>query len=893
MKKYQLIREMIQIELLYQTRQKLLKENKYKLLKEIEDDDLNIDDESLYKPEDEETIDAATNADTEKKAEEPKVKEPNEIKVEDKNTGDLLKNLFTNSDNKNISLEILQGILNAEKSNNPDEHQNDLKRKIFEYYGKSKNLDNPQCLSIYKNIYAKKNDSEYLTSLLEFKFDAYSAGDIDTLISDLNSTFITKINGNSFLKDLYLNNTSSGRGGVGKGEFLILSFIKGSKSGGTKQHDIIADDAEYEVKQGKGEKSEEGSTQNVIKFNTNIRIRTDVAAMKDKLITDLNRFFNRFVASTKHMDQIMNLSSQYESSFIYNNYISPTDSKGTMAKALTNDNLNYLIRDEKIENDEFYDKKGAYYPAAIFPTIAAVLSGEHKGKTFINPTDSENTGSLTKDFQFGHDMEVLKPIIDYISGRKKTQLTAKTFDLNNDEKFSDATLQKLKGIYLKFNKTSANKYYDFVNVIDTNNDNPDNPLNSKNKIKKDPANHRVVNCLTFLNRLKELSDKENPIKNNQIITYISSTSLKTWLNNYFRPVIKEYKNALGFYKHMLTEILNATANSQAVKFDLIQTLEKNQEKSMTNYLKYKKLGSEENLKQLLDYKVFLDFYKGLSFNDEVVIDIKYYDSNNRLKNRKQIINTINDEFQVLKPDDSAIDVKDFFSKAENDETFDLRIKNENISEAQFEDIMNAKEIFAFLNDNVDLKTADNKSQETGIKSSSTLTTTVNNNENSKNMLGLLDDIINSFLKLQDAVYQEYSNPNDKDSQNKKGGLIYIKEKAAGDGITGVSLLFNDNKKNQLMYDIDDFKSLDKFLQYISQNPNTPLIKDVNANNTLLWSSYVKNSDYVLTALLDLKKTLIDNIELINQDVEEIKGLIKQLLAKNPGKKMGNIINPNA
>jgi len=41
MKKYQLIREMIQIELLYQTRQKLLKENKYKLLKEIEDDDLN------------------------------------------------------------------------------------------------------------------------------------------------------------------------------------------------------------------------------------------------------------------------------------------------------------------------------------------------------------------------------------------------------------------------------------------------------------------------------------------------------------------------------------------------------------------------------------------------------------------------------------------------------------------------------------------------------------------------------------------------------------------------------------------------------------------------------------------------------------------------------------
>jgi hypothetical protein len=343
---------------------------------------------------------------------------------------------------------------------------------------------------------------------------------------------------------------------------------------------------------------------------------------------------------------------------------------------------------------------------------------------------------------------------------------------------------------------------------------------------------------------------------------------------------------------MLTEILNATANSQAVKFDLIQTLEKNQEKSMTNYLKYKKLGSEENLKQLLDYKVFLDFYKGLSFNDEVVIDIKYYDSNNRLKNRKQIINTINDEFQVLKPDDSTIDVKDFFSKAENDETFDLRIKNENISEAQFEDIMNAKEIFAFLNDNVDLKTADNKSQETGIKSSSTLTTTVNSNENSKNMLALLDDIINSFLKLQDAVYQEYSNPNDKDSQNKKGGLIYIKEKAAGDGITGVSLLFNDNKKNQLVYDIDDFKSIDKFTQYISQNPNTPLIKDVNANNTLLWSSYVKNADYVLTALLELKKTLIDNIGLINKDVEEIKGLIKQLLAKNPGKKMGKIINPN-
>jgi hypothetical protein len=224
MKRQQLIREMIQIELLYQTRQKLLIEQKKKrILREIEEDNLNIDDDSLYIDEpDTDSTDATGTSTTDNL---PKIEEPSQITIEDKNTADLLKNLFTNMDNKNISLDVLQGILNAEKNSNTAQHQNDLKRQIFKYYGDNKSLDNSQCLSIYNSIYAKKNDTEYLNSLLEFKFDAYSAGDIATLISDLNSTFVAKINGNSFLKDLYLNNTSSGRGGVGKGEFLILSFI--------------------------------------------------------------------------------------------------------------------------------------------------------------------------------------------------------------------------------------------------------------------------------------------------------------------------------------------------------------------------------------------------------------------------------------------------------------------------------------------------------------------------------------------------------------------------------------------------------------------------------------------------------------------------------------------
>ena len=894
MTREQLIREMIQIELLYRTRQKMLAERRRLLLKEINNEDnFEFDDEEinnkLYSDEEEKT-------DEEEKSQEkvtdiPKIEEPKGTA----SSNNLLQNLFTNKDNKNISVEVVKHILNSETINNTKQHNNDLKKQVFEYYGNNKKLDNEQCLSIYSKIFDKRQDDKYLQGLIDFKFDNYSASQMDKLVSDLNSTYVKTINDTGFLKDLYVNTTSSGRGGVGKGEFLLLSFIKDAKSGGTKQHDLISGDAEYEVKQGKGDKEEakEGAEKAAsdFKFNTNIRIRTNTASMRDKLITDLNKFFTRFIASTKHMDQILNLSSQYESSFIFNNYISQADSKGGyVAKATYNEILNPLIRDENIEDDQFYEKKdGLYYPSAIFPALAGVINGEQPDKTYFKATDSDLTGSLTQNFQFGADLKSLKPIIDLISGRTKTG-SGKKMTLDSDKNFSNETLKKIQGIYLKFNKTSADKYHDFVEIINTNNNNPDNPLNSKNKIKKDPSKYRVVNALTFLKRLKELSDKENPIKNNQIITYISSTSLKTWFDTYFVPVLFEYQNALVFYKNMLTQILNAAANSQDIKYDLMQALEKNQEKSQDNYLKYKKIGSEENLRQLLNYKIFLDFYKGLSFNDEVVIDIKYYDSNNQLKKRKQIINTINDEFQVLKPDDSNVDVNDFFSSAKEDETFDLRIKNENISEAQFEDIMNAKEIFAFLNDNLNTKTTD--SENSAMKPSATLTTTVNREDASKNMLSLLDNIITSFLKLHDAVYQEYSNPSDKQNSNKKGGLLYITEKNKTDDISSFTLLFGPkNNKNESVYDNDNFKSLDKFESFISQNP-LPLIKDVNANNTLLWASYSKDSEYVLTVLLKLRNELLLRMGDIQTHVEEIKGLIKNLLAKNPGKKMRSIINPN-
>ncbi len=850
-----LIREMIRLELLYKNQKRLLEVN-------LEDNELPVEDinaDELYV---DEPSDITKVVKTDNLSINSSQDYSNVINTRD---GKIFNKLFT-SGNKGITVDVLQAALNSEKTPKITDHTNALKEEVYEFFT-FKKLSNYQCDSIYQNIYSKKDDTNYLQSIIDFKFDSYKLAEIDKLITVLNeASNLTKINNKStFDYDMYRNNTAPSSGGynTGKGELFLLCYLSDAKTGSTKQHDIIGDQFEYEVKQGV---SEGGA----VDFKTKLRRNTAGNNAQKDFLNKMNGFLSKFIASTKHMDEILNLTSKYESAFILDEFTSTKKDAGAVAKAIAPDYVNSLC-----DLDDFYgDKMDNFYFATIFPGLSAVLSNQHKGAATFDVSESTQAAS---GFDLRGEMEKFLPIMDYISGRSNAGSNIKKNNVY-DKNFNDKSFEKLKKLFFKFSVASdKGKPKPRVEIIDTTSPN-------FTKLKKDDTSYQVTSVINVLKNIRELSNKNNPIKKNEIIYDVSSTSLSTWLQIYFNMVIKEYKSALGFYEKILTELNNEAAKQPDIKFDLIKQLTSSQQDLKQNYLKYDKFGSEESLKQLLNYKVFLDFWKGLSFKDEVVIDIKHYDDNNQLKHRKQIINTIGDEFEILMPNDTKLGVDKFFNSLKDDETVDLRVKNENISTKQFEDIMKSKEIFSFLNKNLGA-IKKNQTKETANNSEFTVEQPIEINtsaNNTNNILGLLDDVIESLLNLHDIVYKEYAEP-EVNNTKKKGGLIYIADK--GNNVSGFKIIFDNTQKSE--YKSDIFKSKEKFKAFVNTKAESqqtiPIIKDI-AGQELSWVSYNPDSQYILTELLDLRESVIFDLNEIEDSITKIKAGIQSLISKNQGSK---------
>ena len=840
-----LVREMIRLELLYKNKQrrKLFESDD----KEVENDDELTDEIYSDQPDEIETASEQTD-------------NPGQVVIPSNRTGNIVNKLFT-SNNKGIETNTLKALLDAEKNPNIEKHQNDLKEVVYDFYG-SKKFSDKQCASIYQNIYSNKDNQNYLQSLIDFEFDKYKLSDINNLLEYLNGRIGMINKKGTFDYEIYRNITPNVRYGIGKGEMLLLSYLSDAKSGATSRHDVVGETAEYEVKQGATTEPDE------IAFKVKIRRNTQSNAAQKKFITDVNNFIKKFIDSTKNMDEILNLSSQYESAYIFNEFITrKKDPTGFVSKAMGGDVLNALGN-----LDDFYKDNDLYYVPAIFTGLSAILSGEHKGKTYVNPLDYSRP---TTRYDLGYELSEFLPIIDYISGRKVNGKEAEY-----KAKFNEKTLNKLKKSFLMFSRKETGEPK--IEIIDTDNNNPDNP--TINKLNRNSGKFKVTPVLSFLKNIKEYSDQNNPIKKNETIYTIGATSLKTWFQIYFNMTIKEYKNALNFYEKMLSEINEAVTDNPAIKYDLIKDLQDSNKKLSSSYLKYEKLGNEENLRQILNYKIFLDFWKGLGFRDEIVIDIKHYDDNNQLKHSKQIINTIGDEFQILEPDNNqTVEIDKFFNDVKDDDVFNLRVKNENISEQQFEDIMKAKEIFSFLNNNIG-KSSKDQNKTSNINIDIEKPAKSSNKTSNINIVEMLDDLIDSLLNVHKTIYDEYSKPEGTKNDKMTGGLIYIAEK--GD-VSSFRLTFNNTSKND--YEDNSLKDVDSFNKFIEKNKSLPIIKDIMGDDSIIWQNYNPSSQYLLSVLLQFKDGLSNDINEINETIKNIKNLIGQLIVKNPNKNINKLL----
>ena len=187
--------------------------------------------------------------------------------------------------------------------------------------------------------------------------------DITDSSKDENKRYAPRVK--YFPLDLYVNTTSEGAFGAGKGEMLLLSLIKYAKSGGSEFHDLIlikpedlnknlSDIAknnkivgEIEVKQGKG--SAESTS-----MNLNVRKDSEADKAKKQLLKDLNKFFEKFYGYTKDIDEMFRFSGMYESRLFAEKFIGSNPQKGPDFTAAM---LSRIFDPEGIEeNADFFNK---------------------------------------------------------------------------------------------------------------------------------------------------------------------------------------------------------------------------------------------------------------------------------------------------------------------------------------------------------------------------------------------------------------------------------------------------------------------------------------------------------------------------------------------------------
>lgn len=859
MTREQLIREMIQIELIYQTRQKLLKET------------------SNNDPNDPSDPSSSSSPQQPNSSSQNQITTPTNTPSAPPTKFDF--NIIFTNQKGSITADDLYANIKTKDTNSNDTLNPDFIISCKDFYSK-KGLVNSQQDEIINDIAkhiignsssitpAEPQVKEYCQSLIEFPFNSISySGNtnngtiLDKLCNLLNEDdFITYINKeNSFHSDVYKNITKPDHPmGPGKGEFLVLSIISDAKSGGSKEHDIIFYDnnaqktGEAEVKQGQSKEDD-------FRFNINIKRGSAASAARADFMKDLNDFYENFIKSTKQIDKLLDVTGIYESEYIKRNFFNQPKT-GIEFKKLGGDLLNYYSsnktktddtdnEDDEETTEEESSEGGIKYTDKQKYRLGAILGFLNddtkkptvSGVEVLNTTGSGKTKQGTKE---GADT------VFTLSNIVKDILK------NRGENFKD-----LKNYQIIFDeKDESNKKVPKISII------------------HDPAeqSNAYTDMEEIFKIVKNKVDAESPFKNTASKNSATASSLSLWINSYFDFIIKKYMVLLDFYKNMLIAINNSFKVKNQQKQNVNTT-------NITSALEEFRSTDIDNL-NWTNWDLFLKIYRGLDIgNQEVAMEFKYYDENGNLVKNKNIVNVINNEFKIVKPFNRGVrNVGDFFNQTPKDEIVTLQIKNENISDDEFENIMSTKEVFRFLKG---LTPTPSNSKSNSNKSNSNMNNSNNINVNNKGILNLLEKAIDSLIKLHTTIYNEYT-------QNSGGvsaeGILYVATNSKKKVTKFMKPFYKQGINYQQLNDLSSLRN--KAIPKIIANPQTqinttikpelPLIKDIYPNEKILWCNYIDGSNdqiSLLTVLLSLKENLKnDYLAKISGEIVEIKTEIEAI-----------------
>ena len=814
MTREQLIREMIQIELLYQTRQKLLKENE----QETDDEDDEESSNSTVNNNSNEVLSARSLARAQKIkdeiAETIKTTHHQLYSIGNSSNNDFINSFDTKvvdwAKEKNFkggldeskNRIVLKGVyLNDEgkkKYANQDLNKIDkdeldgFKKKITELtYNELKS--NPDDITAIWQFLEKK--MHYLLLIpkkaLESIIKIFKAADealgqkvfsifgpnqgqfnlqgleYNGKVSEVAKVINSKLS-EPIIKDVYRNKSKdeSQTFNTGKGEFLAVLLIKGAKSGGTRFLDVIVGDEQFDVKQ----ISQHGDAQ------------PDDLALTLSVKSGIRDSKNRFIENQAKLGRkISELATEFKKLGINEELIKKLEKieDGYTSTAFKRSNTEIVDDDDSDSHFSFVD---------LGDIIKQGLMGL-KANTYSNIVQLEDfkKNNFTKNYYSNNENQLSNNIHDEVIRFLKS---CYNLDLKKFNEFVDNKTNKIKPPYEKeikfidiksadselllFKKFNVDEYNTLINK------NIEGPYNTYFTIQPQYA---PIMSLIVSNKINP--DDYKIFKDNLDFTIIgvdAAQNLTNFKTNYGK--IKEDDPTI--LNDSFRGKVNKTLNNQII-LTVAQMKKINEIIKKNNDIDLTKIGAINNNTVIGDEYYVTEPLKN-SDNGEFIIDISYYNN----KKKKHVDTLYSQDFKIKDSTNNKLsinnktkeinkDVKDAIDKVQinlsdvisDRDTINNKLKNfelfNNLQPSVLKDLLNSeKNKYSLLKNN--------KNNEMDFLSDNTFKSNLKSiKEKTKedNILNIIYEMYDSCNKIEEKIKQYYATENDilifKDNGTSKNG----------------------------------------------------------------------------------------------------------------------------
>jgi len=712
-------------------------------------------------------------------------------------------------------------------------------------------LEENQISDLCNKLFLEKNLNEkHFKDIFNFPFSKYKIDDIKNQESQLFTDLLTgNLSSNYYTHIAYniIEKPGTMKFGPGKGEFLLLSLLDGFVSGGARLRDLIGPGGfEVELKQTKENPKTLDDTSKVDKqsydnFKLYFKKGKKSSAIRDSVFLSIKNFVTKFAEHTSEMNNLFKLTDNLET-IAFNEQFIYFPREGTKASGVSGTNIGsdkqmaILGLDQGVISQLTETNETSYRNASskALTEFVATINDQY-GKIATKSKDIARKMLNTDDnFMIKKDEhpDNIFGLFDLIKGSSPEMLNQLKQRSNEDRffLFNDLSIDSTATKFLK----GGTKY------------DPNNPDHEK-------YSDLFISPYQLYDNMNKYVKSFDIYSKDVSFTKLSLDQLEPLNKYFFQNITKKYCDSLILYEDFLDKFIEDLSGVDSkISKDLLSQLNKVDitKVDIANMDEVK----QRQFKDLLKYKIFIDFSRGLSLDEEeLIITFQHVDKDKKVKNIKKIINKIDDvnpEFQIVEP--ANINLDSFMKGNYDNDDITLKLKDEHLSSHEIENILNNKSMFSFFNTSKKKLTNESSNayeKEIAIKN--------------KNVLEYLNEVIDNVIKLHVEIQDEYSN----------NAMLILSDDASNDkskAFNQFKIIFGpSNKNNYSIKSMSDFENLVEGQKHfiLTLQPSEVVWGKAGGER--------QGSEFLLGLLLNIKQ----NIETLISKIDERKTKIVEKVAK--------------